>query len=534
VRDQPEVLVVGAGPTGLITAIELKRRQIDCRIIERRSAPALTSRAITVHARTLEILEDMGIAERFLHGGVRNDGYIFNFLGQPERPRLDYTGLPTRYPFVCMFNQNETEKVLRDHLEHNLGLTIEWNAELTDITQTESGKINVTITHKTSGGTEKEYITPRWVVACDGLHSPTREKLGIPYTGSEYDGLVMQMIDVVLENFHGTDHLLHYYMSKDTFLMVGKLAGPNHRVLVSAHGDIEKIAEQDLITPIVSLHLPDVKIGTPEWKTSWEIWIRKADTYRKSHVFLCGEAGHIHSVAGGQGWNVSLQDAYNLVWKLALVIRGHAKPELLDTYEREREPVANQVIEGSSSIHEIIMAHGSGLSDRMALTQTEGWQDKAVARISGLSYNYRGLIDLPPGTATYFEPAIGDRLPDVTLSRHLRLHQLIAHTRFTLLILLRTIQDIPLAQATEATTTVLARYAASVRVELIAPLVPHPWPTVLPIADPEFKVANAFNVSATGEFLVVRPDGYIGYRCDLNRTDLLTAFLESILIAHAV
>lgn len=119
---QPAVLIVGAGPTGLAFAIELRRRQIECRIIERRSGPSDTSRAITVHARTLEILEDTGVVERFLHGGVRNDGYQFNFLGSDMRPNLDYTRLPTRYPYVCMFSQNETEKILRDHLEHDLGL----------------------------------------------------------------------------------------------------------------------------------------------------------------------------------------------------------------------------------------------------------------------------------------------------------------------------------------------------------------------------------------------------------------------------
>ena len=478
----PEVLIVGAGPTGLVAAIELRRRGIACRIIERRAGPAHTSRAITVHARTMEILDDMGIAERFLHGGVLNEGYAFNFRGSDVRPRLDYTRLPTRYPFVCMFNQNESEKILRDHLENDLDLSIEWHTELTALEEDADGRVAVTAVHHHDDD-RKETIEPQWVLGCDGLHSPTREAVGIRYEGSEYEGLVMQMIDARLENFDGADNLLHYYMSKDTFLMIGKLEGPNHRVLVSAQGDVAEIEQSDLITPIVSADLPDVVVGEPEWKTTWEIWIRKAETYNKGHVFLCGESGHIHSVAGGQGWNVSMQDAYNLCWKLALVIRGRAKSSLLDTYQIEREPVSDQVIEGSSAIHEIILAHGEGLEERMALTQTDGWNDNAVARISGLSYNYRDASFVPDGCVTDATPAIGDRVPDVQISDHLRLHQLFAHPRYTLLVLI----DAPEGPAFERATAVAGRierdYSGVIRTELIAPATPYPWPGVLPIAD---------------------------------------------------
>lgn len=309
------------------------------------------------------------------------------------------------------------------------------------------------------------------MIGCDGIHSPVREALEFKYEGSEYDGLVMQMIDVQLGNFFGTDHLLHYHISKDTFLMIGKLSGPNHRVLVSAQGDVSEIEQQDLISPIVRLHLLDVEIGEPDWKTTWEIWIRKADTYRQGHVFLCGESAHVHSVAGG-------------------------------------------------------------LEERMALTQTDGWQDDAVARISGLSYNYRDLIEVPDGTRSDYEPAIGDRLPDTEISPHLRLHQLIAHTRYTLLIVLPVCSDEALGSATEVAVALSARYPWSVRVELIAPDIPHPWSGILPIADPHGRVASLLNTSSAGEFVLIRPDGYIGYRCPLEDGARLEAFLATYLISQ--
>ncbi len=523
---QPEVLIVGAGPTGMIAAIELRRRGIRCRLIERRSGPVHTSRAITVHARTMEILEDMGLAERFLHAGVLNEGYEFNFLGSPDKPRLDYTRLSTRYPFVVMFNQNQTEKILRDHLEHELQLGIEWETTLTHIRETDEEGVTVQVTHAAGG---VETLKPSWVVACDGLHSPTRECLGIPYTGSEYDGLVMQMVDAQLSGFAGVDHLLHYYMSQDTFLMIGKLEGPNYRVLVSSQGEVDQIAQSDIVTPIVALHLPGVTIGEPDWKTTWEIWIRKAERYRQGHVFLCGESGHIHSVAGGQGWNVCMQDAYNLMWKLALVIQGRARPTLLDTYEAERVPVSEQVIEGSSAIHEIIMAHGSGLEERMALTRSPDWNDQAVARISGLSYNYRAVLPRPSGCREDVEPAIGDRLPDVSIGPHLRLHQLCAHTRFTCLIVLDELSDAGLEAARDAEQSIGAAWPDLVRVELIAPAVPHPWPGLLPVADPAGAVAGQLGLLPGGEFVLVRPDGYIACRAALGCWQAVESVLREFL-----
>ena len=526
--EAPEVLIVGAGPTGMVAAIELRRRGIDCRIVERRAGPVDTSRAITVHARTLEILDDMGIAERWLHGGVPNGGYEFNFRGSDLKPHLDYTRLPTRFPYVLMFNQNESEKILRDHLQSNLDLPIEWNTELIDISEDDEGKITVKLKHKAEDDRE-EVIHPLWVLACDGLHSPTREALGIKYEGTEYEGMVMQMIDVRLENFRGTDHLLHYYMSENTFLMIGKIEGPNHRVLISAQGTVDEVIKSDFITPIVKADLPDVKIGEPEWKTTWEIWIRKAEQYRKGHVFLCGESGHIHSVAGGQGWNVSMQDAYNLGWKLALVVKGKAGDALLDSYECEREPVSEQVIEGSSKIHEIIMAHGSGLEDRMALTQTDGWNDEAVARISGLSYNYRGVQPVPTNAITGRSVQAGDRIGDVQISDHLRLHQLLAHTRFTLLIFADESEGPQIDIARTLVENLAATFDELIRPELFAPETVHPWPDVLPISDPTFCVRDALDVKPGGEMLLVRPDSYLACRLPLALGDELSTFLREFL-----
>ena len=224
-----------------------------------------------------------------------------------------------------------------------------------------------------------------------------------------------------------------------------------------------------------------------------------------------------------------MQDAYNLIWKLALVIRGQAGDALLDSYEQEREPVSDQVIEGSSAIHEIILAHGSGLEDRMALTQSDGWNDKAVARISGLSYNYCDVQPVPPGSRTDVSPAPGERVPDVEVSDHVRLHRLMAHTRFTLLIVMDQADGTQLDLATQLAAAMDADFPGLARTELVAPQTPHPWPGVLPIEDPQGRIAEAINANAGGEYMLIRPDGYVACRAPLSEQNVAHDFLRTIL-----
>ena len=163
--------------------------------------------------------------------------------------------------------------------------------------------------------------------------------------------------------------------------------------------------------------------------------MRLAKTYRSGNVFLAGDSAHVHSTTGGQGMNCCMQDAYNLGWKLALVVQGKAPAKLLDTYVTERRPIAEQVIWAASSLHEIFMGHGKDIAERATKIKDQAFLDAIVSRCSGLSYTYRDYVPKGEGLAEIAGPAVGDRAPDADLGGGSALYDFTRHTHFTLLLL---------------------------------------------------------------------------------------------------
>src|SRR5213078_1221256 len=153
------------------------------------------------------------------------------------------------------------------------------------------------------------------------------------------------------------------------------------------------------------------------WHSKWQSFVRLAHTYRKDRVFLAGDSAHVHSTTGGQGMNCCMQDAYNLAWKLALVLQGRAPERLLDTYETERKPIAEQVIWAASSLHEIFMGHGKDIAERAAKIKDRAFLGAVVGRCSGLSYTYRDFVPKARGLTPIEGPEPGDRAPDAAPAR---------------------------------------------------------------------------------------------------------------------
>lgn len=514
--DIKPVLIVGSGPTGLILAAELTRRNVPCRIIDRKDAPTTSSRAFTIHARTLEIFETMGIVDRYLDTGIKSFGFLFNFEGLEKKPVLDFRILRSRYPYILVYSQAETERLLREHLMGDHGVTIEWNTELSGLAKGDDGALHVEIKDRETG--EISTMDPSYVIGCDGVHSFVRKSMGLPFEGEAYEGMIMQMMDTSTEGYSCDPDWIQYFMKDQNFLLTTPLPNGNHRILISDMGETAKTegSRVEAYQQVIDGHGLDFKVVEPEWVTQWVIWKRLANIYRKDDVFLCGDSAHVHSPSGGQGMNSCIQDAWNLAWKLAMVLRGEAKPALLDTYEVERKPIAQQVIDGTDAMHDIIMAHGRGMTERMALTETPNWQTSVTELVAGISYTYRdhmkhveGLADLSGG------PAAGDRAPDVLLSGGRRLFEAFRHTGYTL-VLMPTDND--RADASRIAGQVSEKYGSSIRTEIID-------------ADSGADVAEIYGSDGSGRLYLVRPDGYIAFRSAFANVDAFSQYLADHLIA---
>ena len=335
-----QVLVVGAGPTGLVLAADLLARGVSTRIIDKGDGVNLETRAIGVHARTLEVLDLMGLAERFVEHGQIVRRWRFYTDGKP-RLSLDLSRNGTRFGFMLDIPQHQTECLLRARVAE-LGGVIEQRAELTGLTDEAVG---VTARVRDAGGGQTRVITASYVVGCDGAHSRVRHELGLRFHGHPYpqDWL---LADVWLDWARPQDVVHAFFRADGLPLVCLPMRDHQWRLVLPFAGDRAPGAP-DLgeIQQLVDQRAPGrVLVSDPTWLASFNCHRRSTDVYRRGHVLLAGDAVHIHTPAGGQGMNTGITDAHNLGWKLALVAAGRAPEQLLDTYGRERAPVAAQVL----------------------------------------------------------------------------------------------------------------------------------------------------------------------------------------------
>jgi len=497
---QVPVLVVGAGAAGTMLTLELARRGVRVRTVDRLPRAADTSRAITVHARTAEIFEriDKRLIERFLDRGIQNKGYVLHFVDaegrrSEVRSGIDFTALESRYPFMLVHRQSETEQYLREYTGAHFGVSPDWGTSCIDVQQDDSG-----VTATLESGGIKEQVRCYYLVACDGPDSLVRGAIGVEQGESDNAGTVLENLDVYLDGFTDADDYVHYGAGRDHFIMIVKLPGGFYRLLRSASGEAAgaDVAPEQAFMQLVDRHFDGVKLGKVVWHSEWQSHARLAHTYRRGRVFLAGDAAHVHSTAGGQGLNCCMQDAYNLGWKLAFVVKRLARPTLLDSYELERRPVAAQAIAAASSLQEVFMGHGKDIAERARKVHDREFLASVINRCAGLSYDYSDQAAKDEDLAAIEGPGVGGRAPDVDFGGGRALFDYTRHPRCTLL-------------ALAASDAVVGRLGAELK-----PLV-HRFKAVLDlhVVPPSVALAGRYGSDAHDRLFLLRPDGYVGFRC---------------------
>jgi 2-polyprenyl-6-methoxyphenol hydroxylase-like FAD-dependent oxidoreductase len=409
-----QVLIVGAGPTGLVLAAELLTRGIRIRVIDKGAGAARQTRAIGIHARTLEVLDMMGLAGRFTERGQ-----LVRQLRFYSRDRclasLEFARCGSRFGFLLDLPQDQTEQLLRDRVAE-LGGVIEPAAELTRLAPGDDA-VTATVTGP-AGRTET--ITAGYVVGCDGAHSRVRRELGLAFRGQPYpqDWL---LADVFIDWDLREDAVHAFFRPDGLPVIFFPMRGHRWRLTLPFAGqrgeraptlaEIQRLTAQRAPVPVI--------VSDPTWLASFRCHRRSASAYRCGRVLLAGDAVHIHSPAGGQGLNTGILDAHNLAWKLALVAAGRAPDALLDSYGAERRPVAEDVLRLTHNlVHYSTLSHPA---KRMArdlvvptLARSPAIQRRAARRISQVYVSY------PPGPravsgrrAGRRGPAVGQRMPDI-------------------------------------------------------------------------------------------------------------------------
>jgi 2-polyprenyl-6-methoxyphenol hydroxylase-like FAD-dependent oxidoreductase len=329
-----DVLIVGAGPSGLTLAASLVKKGVATTEVDRQPAGANTSRAAVVNARTLEVLEDLDVSRRLVKEGVQAPRFTIRD-GRRTLIPIDFSALPTDYPYSLMVPQDTTERLLLDRLTE-LGGTVIRPKTLTSISQDADG---VTATFD-----DGDVIRARYVVGADGIHSTVREQAGIGFEGGVYDESFM-LADVQLRGEAPVDEVILFW-ARAGLTVVAPLPGEIFRI-VAPVADAPEEPSASFVQQILDDRGPGagrMVVTDVIWGSRFGIHHRVADTYRAGRLLLSGDAAHVHSPAGGQGMNLGIQDAVALADALARVLAGEPD-SVLDEYSDARRPIALQVVE---------------------------------------------------------------------------------------------------------------------------------------------------------------------------------------------
>ena len=411
-----DVIVVGAGPTGLMLACELAMRGIAVRLLERRAGTPNITRAFAVHARTLELLDSRGMAEELLPLGIP----IYEVAPAPGAV-LDLRKLESKYPMLLIAPQSATERVLEARA-HRLGVQFSWGAEVVGLTQDVDG-----VTVDLGDGTA---LRTKFVVGCDGAHSVVRRLVGVDFVGSQYETHIL-LADVKMPN--PPEEGLFARTNAEGIVLVVPFGDGWFRAIAwdrlrEQAPLAEPVTEAEIRSAFARIAGEDFGMTEMRWSSRFLSERRQARRYRVDRVFLAGDAAHVHSPLGGQGMNTGIGDAMNLGWKLAGAVRGTAAAGLLDSYQAERHPVGTRVLRLTDAFNKLVLGTSA---PRRAFRRV------AVTAILALPAGRRTMGGLLSGIGIRYDRPrgahrlAGTRMPDVDCGRQ-RLFELLRAGRFVL------------------------------------------------------------------------------------------------------
>ena len=504
-HNQEMILIVGAGPTGLVLAIELARRKVPLRIIEKSSQVAARGRAVGVQSRTQEIFEAMSVLQLPIRLGLPVVGETHYQEGKPVRSTQPVVSTTAPYPNLLALEQNVIEQTLVQHL-NKLGVPVEWGRRFEGLQQNDQG---------VQAQLDGESLQVDYLVACDGANSAVRQAAGIAFPGKAYPYL-FSLADVAVDWELPLNRSYLFRRGQQTLGML-PVARPNHfrmwtkdlRVGATLpedgsvrHGFVDDQAPgleefQEFVSQLVP---QPVRLSSPRMLCSYQIECRLAERYREGRVFLAGDAAHVHAPTGFQGMNMGIQDAYNLGWKLARVVQNQSAPELLDTYERERRPIAQEVLLQTDEAVENFEAPRSVGQQLMEQYNVPWWQ---------LEFHYRAAQSDELSDSCL---QAGDRAPDgEVLSPHglIRVFQLLRGSDYNALAFVEGRSSLRQVQA-------LARRSG---------ICLHPIGPGTVYTDPGNALRSNYGLTEEG-LVLIRPDGYVAARGRLSEAAQVFAKVE--------
>ncbi len=492
-----DVLIIGAGPTGLSLACQLIRYNIDFILVDKNAGVTPFSKALGVHARTLEIYEQLGVAQtavergaiagkvRFLEGGeIRGEANLSD-IGQGMSP----------YPYLLILEQSKNEQLLYEYLQAHQKEVL-WNAALENFSQNDNG---VTARLNRSTG-ESQLIEAKFLVGCDGAKSQVRQQLGLTFEGSTFER-TFYVADVQID-WQLSHDALHICFARETFVLFFPMQGEKRYRIVGVFPEGAEKEEGEVLYEDIERHVKqDTELGLDisdvNWFSTYKVHTRRVNQFSLGRCFVAGDAAHIHSPAGAQGMNTGIQDAYNLAWKLAFVLQGYMGANLLDTYNEERLENAQRLLETTDRAFQI----GAGKDWLFGFIRTRVFPPLANFILSfdavkktifplvsqiGIQYRDCKLSDHRSDSA--FEVKAGDRLPYFLVDGK-NIYDLLHEAKFHLLIFSDGQSDYQTMEA-----EIASDYAEMMDVQIL-PLRP--------------EIAEIFEADKSFMTLV-RPDNYIG------------------------